>query len=461
VAPGLLWVLAAEVLASALGFAALLHLARRLGPASFARFEYAAVVLTWLLVLVRGGVDVIVYREAARRPRLIGPLSELLIGLRCVAAAFGYVLILCIAAMVGQDRGTALAVAGLGLFAGAWVTDVGPRATGRLAWVALAQGTRAVGFLAAVVAVIRRPADALLAAACLVLGEVLGAAVPLILHAREHGFPRPRFRRRASLVLARRAAIAGVTRFGRVTLYGADVLALGSWAGSELGQYVAARRLVFALVALGLVVPASLGPWIARAWAEGPEVARQRISAILAGLWSASLPVAVIASLSAGRSMPWLFGPSYREGAPWLALIAARLPWLLVATSAQTALVACRQEASCFRLVAGQVGVAAVLIPAALLSWGPWGAGWAACLVEVVGAIGGWALLSRISAAPSWREQAGPALAGTLALALACRTGRSAPLSLACLAAVFAHGLDWRAAWRLAGRRWDAGRVGT
>ena len=63
-----------------------------------------------------------------------------------------------------------------------------------------------------------------------------------------------------ALVLARRGAIAGLIRFGRVSLYGADLLALGWWAGPELGAYAAARRLVFGLVALGLVVPAAVAP---------------------------------------------------------------------------------------------------------------------------------------------------------------------------------------------------------
>ncbi len=60
-----------------------------------------------------------------------------------------------------------------------------------------------------------------------------------------------------------------------MSLYGADLLALGWWAGAELGPYAAARRLVFGLVALGLVVPASVAPAIARALggggADGPR----------------------------------------------------------------------------------------------------------------------------------------------------------------------------------------------
>jgi O-antigen/teichoic acid export membrane protein len=458
---GLGGVFAAEALASVLGFAALVHQARVLGPVSFARVEYAAAVAAWLLVLVRGGVDVIVYREAARRIRLVGPLTDLLIGLRCVAAVLGYALVLAVAALVGPDRGRAVAVAGLVLFAAAWVADVGPRATGRLGWVALAQGLRAVGFTAAVLALVRGPGDATRGAACLVLGEAVGAGVTLAVHASRHGFPRPRWRRRASLLLARRGAVAALTRFGRVTLYGADLLALGWWAGSEVGPYAAARRLVFALVALGLVVPAVIGPALARAWAAGSGAARERVGEVLQGLWTLSLPAAVGIGLTADRWMLALFGEPYRGGGPWLALVAARLPWLLAATFAQSALVACRREGWALRLVLGKLGLAALLIPASALAAGPWGVGWAALALEAAGAIAGWAALARLGVAPGWAEQTGRALVGCLGLVAACRLTRGAPLPAVGVAGAFAYGAAWRAGARFASLQsaaWEGSR---
>src|SRR5262249_20894643 len=158
----------------------------------------------------------------------------------------------------------------------AFVTDVGLRATGRLRWLALAQTFRAAGYALVVLGLVRGSADTIAAAGCLVAAEVLGSLVPLVIHTREHGWPRPRLRRRAALVLARRGLIAGLIRFGRVSLYGADLLVLGWWAGSEfeVGTYAAARRLVFGLVALGLVVPASVAPLIARGWAAGARSAQ-------------------------------------------------------------------------------------------------------------------------------------------------------------------------------------------
>ncbi len=243
---GMGWLLASELFSSALGFGVMVHLARRLGPPSFARVEFASAVAAWLLVVVRGGVDVIVYREAARRPRLVRPLTEVLIGLRLAAALVGYAIVLAMAALVGGDRGAVVAVAGMMLVPSAFMADVGLRASGRLQTLALAQGFRALGYAALALGLVRGPGDVLNAAWCLVSAEAFGTFVPLAWHATTHGLPRPRWRRRAWSVLTYRGVLTGLTRFGRVSLYGADLLMLGWWAAPELGAYAAARRLVFA-----------------------------------------------------------------------------------------------------------------------------------------------------------------------------------------------------------------------
>ncbi len=399
---GLPWLMGAELATSAVGFGVMVHLARRLGPPGFARLEYASTIAAWLLVVVRGGIDVIVYREAARRPRLIRRLTDLLIGLRCAAAAVGYLMVLGVAALVGPGRGVVVAVAGLMLVPSALVADVGLRASGRLRALALAQGVRALGYALAALGFVRGPEDVIRAAWCLVAAEAAGALIPFWLHASEEGLPVPRLRRRAWLVLARRGAIVGVTRFGRVTLYGADILALGGWAGPELGAYAAARRLVFAVVALGLVIPAALAPALARGWSLGASEARATIAHALARLWVLSIPAALGLALGANYGMPRLFGAGYRQGGLWLALIAARLPWLLTDSFAQAALVACRRELWVLNLVIGLLVLALALLPVAAAWGGPWGVGWAALAVEVAGAVGGWTLLARLGVAPRW-----------------------------------------------------------
>jgi O-antigen/teichoic acid export membrane protein len=222
-------------------------------------------------------------------------------------------------------------------------------------------------------------------------------------------------------VLARRGLIAGLIRFGRVSLYGADLLALGWWVGPELGSYAAARRIVFGLVALGLVVPASVAPLIARGWAEGTHSARGLIAEALGRVWMFSLPAAVGLALTSDRWMPLLFGASYREGGPWL-------PWLLTASFAQAALISCRREAWVLDQMTGLVALAILIMPLAVLFAGPWGVGWAALLIELMAAHGGWRRLARLGLAPTWNQTAGGAIAGSLILVIVCVAGRALPL---------------------------------
>ena len=379
---------ASELASGLLGFAATVHLARRLGPSPFARLEFASALAAWLLVIVRGGIEQVVWREAARRPSRIAALSDLLFGLKAVLAAFGYVVALVIAWRIGGDGGAAVAVSALILPAAALSIDVAPRALGCFGPVALGQAMRSVGFAIAAGALVADPSHLVRAAWCGVAAEAIGGLFSTIWQVQRFGWPRPRFHRRASIALASRGVVASLTRFGRVSLYGADLLVLG-WLGSaDLGTYSAARRLVFAAVALGLVVPTVFTPRIAVAFSEGRRRASRVASDALILIWAASVPAAIVLVLSAELGVVRIFGPSYRSGAVWMALIAARLPWLLSATLGQAALVACRRERRALAVVGSMFAAAVVAIPLAAIRFGALGAGGSLLAIEVVGAVG-------------------------------------------------------------------------
>ncbi|MBX6312575.1 MAG: oligosaccharide flippase family protein [Isosphaeraceae bacterium] len=448
---GLGWLLASELAAGLVGFGVMVHFARRLGPEAFGRLEFAVALAAWLLVVVRSGIEQIVYREAARRPRLIGPLTDQLLGLKCLGALAGYALIAGLALAIGPEGGPLVAMAGLILVPSALVADVGPRARGELAAIAAAQALRTMGYAAWGWCLVRGPDHALRAAWCGVVGEGMACLFWLSLHARDLGLPRPGLRRRAWAVLARRGLIASLTRFGRVGLYGADLLVLGGWMGRDLGPYAVARRIVLALAALGLVVPGAVAPAIARAWALGPDRARALIRTWTAGLLAASLPAAVGLAVTAERWMPVLFGPGYRGGGPLLAITAARLPWLLLASFDQAALVACRRETIALRLVLGLVLLALIVVPISAAWGGPAVVGLAVLAVEVAGTVAGWASLDRLGVAPCWHHEGLGAIAGSLALLIICLATPTWPLVATCLLGAIAYAATWGTMCRLLG----------
>lgn len=464
---GLALLLGSESFASVVGFAVTIHLARSLGASGFADLEYASAVAAWWLVVVRGGFDAIATREVARHPSLVGPLTDVLIGMRLASAILGFAVVLALAWASGPARVWVVLVSGLVLIPSALASDVGFRASGRFGVLAMAQVARASGLAGGAWWLVARPGHESIAAACLVGAEVVSSTVLIAFH----GPIRPRFRRAAWVAIARRGAVAGATRFGRVSLYALDVLALGWWSGPGLGPYAAARRVAFALLALGLVVPSAMAPRIARAWASNPPEGRELVARTIAGLLAVALPATVGLMGTADRWMPRLFGEGYREGGPWLALIAARLPFILVSNVQQAALVACRREDLSFRLILGMVVLGSVLVPTLALSHGPWGAGVAALGVEAAGALAGyWVWGSRRLAPPIPVGHCSPChvpglgrtsparrrtsarsithsivrtIAGTLGVAGICWLGTGWPLSVVVFLGMCVYGLAW------------------
>ncbi|HWE38832.1 MAG TPA: methyltransferase domain-containing protein, partial [Isosphaeraceae bacterium] len=338
---GLAVCLGAEAIAGACGFGATIHLARRLGPAGFTSLEVALAISAWLLVLVRGGLDQIVVREAARRPRLIGRLTGLLLALRLAWATVAMALIWLIAPFAGVGP-EVVAASGLVLLTSALVADVGPRARNELPLLAVAQVARAVGLVGFVTLMVNAPDDLVRAAVAPGVAEGLVALLFAVRAVRTDGWPLPRWSARAAGVFSRRAAVAGLMRFVRVGLYAADAIALGFALGPALasGAYAVSRRVVFALVAVGVVVPTLLAPALARARSRGRAEASAEVGRGLGLLLGLFVPAALGLMLIADRVLPSLFGPVYRDGSGLLALVAARLPVLLAATWLGSALVA-------------------------------------------------------------------------------------------------------------------------
>lgn len=401
------WPMGSEAAAAALGFLATVHLARSLEPVAYGQLEFSLAVVAWLLVLVRGGIETIVTREAARRPRLVARLSRELVGAKLAAALVVYGLLAAAAVAFRLPSAGALMIAALLLFPAAVAVDVSARVAGRLHVVAGSQCLRAAGLLAAACIFVAKPADLISATVCIVFAETLAACALVIDHARFHGWPMPRLTKRAWRVLWARGARTTLIRAARVTLYSSDLITLGVFSIGSTGPYAAARRVVFALVALGLVIPAATAPIIARAWVENANQMRNEFARSLALLLVLFVPASALVIIANERMLRAIFSGSYDTGGIWLALIALRLPPLLLASQAQSALIACRREKVAGRILVIMTALAAALIPTMLRISGASGVAVAMLAVETVGAaLGLLAVRSLIHARRPHREEA-------------------------------------------------------
>ena len=327
------------------------------------------------------------------------------------------------------------------------MADVGPRARNELPLLATAQVVRAAGMVAFVVLAVRGPGDLIRAAIAPGLAEGIVALLFAARAASADGWPRPRWGARGAAVLSRRSAVAGLARFLRVGLYAADAIALGAAAGSmpEGGAYAASRRVVFALAAVGVVVPTLLSPNLARARSRGLAAASAEVGRGVGLLLGLFVPAALGLILTSGRLLPALFGADYRAGSAAVALVAARLPILLVATWLGSALVAIGREPR------GAPGVGrrrgrGHCSPCRLRRWpsGRSASGPRSSVLEAVALVGGLAgRLRRAGVAAGRSSRWRRIVVGCAGLVVGVVATASAPLAMTCVAGAVGYGLGW------------------
>lgn len=390
---GLAGLMAVEVVGGLIGFAVSVCWARRLGTDGFATLETATVTAGWLLVLVRSGVDAIATREVARCPRLARPFADLALGLRLAGAALGMALAIGLGLVWGGPLGILIPLATLTLVPSALALDVVLRAQNRLGAIAFGSLVR-LGWLAVVGWLwVGDPIRAIVVG---ILAESAGALVVGTAHVAAFGFPRPRLPLRAVGVVLRLGLTAGITRLLRVGLYGIDLLVLAWMLGpTDTGPYAAARRIVFGLIAVGLVVPTVVLPRIARAAREGPSAVRRIVFEIGWPLTGLSMIGALALALTSHELLPIVFGASYRGSGAGMFWLAARIPALLLATLLQAALIACRKESEALGVVGRQTLLAALTYPPTAIWFGVEGVALAALGCETFGALVGWRALDR------------------------------------------------------------------
>jgi O-antigen/teichoic acid export membrane protein len=240
--------------------------------------------------------------------------------------------------------------------------------------------------------------------------------------------------------------VASLTRLARVAVYGADLLILGAISAEGLGPYAAARRLVFAFVAIGLVVPAVLAPALARASLHGPDEPRLLLQRAASWQWAGSIGAALVLWVAADRWMHWLFGPEYAAAGRELAVVAARLPGLLLSTLGMTALLAARREDHALRLALGMAAAAAWLAPISVVLGGRLAAGLAMALIESTAAGIAFAVLRRQGWGISLAAPSVVACVGALLVAAAAQLAQSWPHFPYAMALAIAYALPSLAA---------------
>lgn len=317
--------LAGETAARAVGFLVVVLLARRLGPSGFGVVTLGLTLVTFFAFIVDSGTEMLNVREVARNPSRFREIAEQMLGLRLVlsvVAAFVFVAGVEIVAKSPFTRDTVV------LFA-----VILPAIALNLRWMALGIGgsrgiaagnivSRLVVLLGALL-LVSDSADLKRVPFLEAAAELAYGLIVLALVSRTVGVIRPRANLAVWRSTVRQSLPLTVGSVARATMSTFDIVVISLLLGPrDVGIYgVAAKPALFAAGAVALFALSFLSAFSATAADEAALLHRRALrTSFIACVGMAAVLTA------AAPLVPFVFGESYSDAVPVVAVIAWRIP---------------------------------------------------------------------------------------------------------------------------------------
>jgi O-antigen/teichoic acid export membrane protein len=360
---------AGELVARLAGLAAVLLLARRLGPAGFGIVTLGLTLVGWFGLVVDSGTELLNVREVARRPNEFREIASRVLGLRLtISVLVAGIFALGVELLARSDvvRSTvvlfALALPGVALNL-RWMVLGIHRARAIAVGIVAGRLVLLAGTVATVANVgdIRR-VPLLEAGAEIAYGAVILASV-----ARSFGLVLPRVDLAAWWEMLRQSAPLMVNSLARAASYSFDVIVVEIALGPrQLGLYGAGSKpVLFVTSVLGLFTVAFLSSFSAQHGPAAEALFRRAVRTTVV----ACVPLAVVLSATAVAIVPLLFGHAYAGAAVVLAILAWKIPMTAFGLPYGAVLVAREKQVALMQnnLVAGVLTVVADLAVIPLL----------------------------------------------------------------------------------------------
>ncbi len=380
-----------QAVALAVNFAAWVHLSRVLGPEGFGVLTFGLALLSYALLAVSLGLDVVGVREIARAAsgsadRIRALVSDV-IGLRLSLAAAGAALYLLIAWTVADTTvGFAtLGVLTIQLLARAVQVDWVYQGVERMGAVAGRMGGTSAIFAVLALALVHDGSDLVIAAVAVSVAPLVANSVLLAVYGREYGTPRPSSRSWGALLAP--ALPLAASAFVSEVYYNLDKVMLEALrTTAEVGLYGAGYKVYALAVAPAAALFPAFFPSLARAVtrSDRAEAARRMAGALLL----LGMPVLAVAPFAAEPLVALLFGEDYAAAVPALELLLANAGVVYIAMAYGVPLTAWDHERAYFSIVAAGAALNVVLNVALILPFGTVGAAAATLATETAILIG-------------------------------------------------------------------------
>lgn len=335
------------IISQLIGFAAVIYLARVLGPSDFGKINFAIAVVTYFTLIANMGLPLLGTREIARQTDKIKDYIGSILSIRLFLALLGFGLLLLMAFLLNKplEIKYLLILYGLGLIPSALLLDWAFQGVEKMEYIGLGRILAAIIYVGLVFWFIKSPEQLLLIPCFGFAGGLLAAVILFSIFAKNFG--KPVFK--IDLVfwkgLLRQSLPIGFSLIMAQIFYNIDTVMLGFIrSDEEVGYYNAAYKIIMLFIFVIGVYHDAIFPVISNYYKTSLDSLKKLLSITQELMVAVAVPLAVGGTILARPIINLLYGTDYNNGIIAFQILIWAVVIIYINTAYSRGLLACKKE---------------------------------------------------------------------------------------------------------------------
>ncbi|MCG2758055.1 MAG: flippase [Desulfobacteraceae bacterium] len=335
------------IISQLIGFAAVIYLARVLGPGGFGKINFAIAIITYFTLIANMGLPLLGTREIAREKDKIKDYIGNILILRLCLALLGFCLLLLLAFFLNKPLEIKYLIIfyGFGLIPSALLLDWAFQGVEKMEYIGLGNILATAIYVVLVLSFVKSPEQILLIPCFQVAGSLLAAAILFSIFAKNFGKPVFKIDLVFWKSLIRQSLPIGFSLIMAQIFYNIDTVMLGFMrSDEEVGYYNAAYKIIMLFIFVIGVYHDAIFPVISNYYKTSLDSLRKLLSVTQELMVAVAVPLAVGGTILARPIINLLYGTDYNNGIIAFQILIWAVVIIYINTAYSRGLLACKKE---------------------------------------------------------------------------------------------------------------------
>lgn len=335
------------IISQLIGFAAVIYLARVLGPGGFGKITFAIAIVVYFTLIANMGLPLLGTREIARERDKTRDYVGSILALRLCLALLGFGLLLLLALFLNKpiEIKYLILLYGLGLIPSALLLDWAFQGVEKMEYIGLGKILATSIYVVLVLSFVKSPDHILLIPCFQVAGSLLAALILFSIFVKNLGKLVFKVDLIFWKILLRRALPIGFSLAIAQIFFTIDTVMLGFMrSDEEVGYYNAAYKIIMLFIMVAMAYHDAIFPVISYFYKTSLDSLRKLVSGTEKLMAAIAMPLAVGGFILARPIMDLLYGAGYEGGIIAFQILIWAVFILYINVGYSRGLLACNRE---------------------------------------------------------------------------------------------------------------------